>query len=134
MKTIHTRIRERREALKLTRLQLAELCNVKYQAVQQWEREPVDGGSQSTAPKRERLRAVARALGVTEQWLLTGTDSDGNPADPNEDQLVDLYRRMSPEWQAHLLEQANNLYNLTTGTKSKPTRADPWRGKKPPKE
>jgi phage repressor protein C with HTH and peptisase S24 domain len=83
---IHRRIKERRELLGLSMEALASLVGVKaWQTVQQWERE--DGG---TAPKRERLKAVADALKTTPEYLLFGqlnaervgdTPSIGRPSD-----------------------------------------------------
>jgi phage repressor protein C with HTH and peptisase S24 domain len=65
---IHRRIKEKREELGLTMQALAALVGVKaWQTVQQWEKE--DGG---TAPKRERLKAVADALKTTPEYLLFG--------------------------------------------------------------
>jgi phage repressor protein C with HTH and peptisase S24 domain len=67
--SIHARIKQKREALGLSMEKLAELVGVKsWQTVQQWEKE--DG----TAPKRDRLKTVADALGVTPEWLLFGSD------------------------------------------------------------
>ena len=67
MTTIHTRIKQRREQLGITMKALADMVGVSaWQTVQQWERE--DG----TAPKRERLEAVARALQTTPETLLFG--------------------------------------------------------------
>nr|WP_224031204.1 XRE family transcriptional regulator [Paraburkholderia caribensis] len=61
-------MRERREAAGLSMQALAERVGVRaWQTVQQWEREP--GG---TAPRRERLRAVADALKTTPEYLLFG--------------------------------------------------------------
>jgi transcriptional regulator with XRE-family HTH domain len=65
---IHQRIKQRREALGLSMQALAELVGVKaWQTIQQWEKE-VDG----TAPKRNRLAAVASALQTTPEYLLFG--------------------------------------------------------------
>lgn len=67
MTTIHTRIKQRREALGMTMKALAEMVGVAaWQTIQQWERE--DG----TAPKRDRLAAVAKALQTTPETLLFG--------------------------------------------------------------
>lgn len=66
---IHRRIRERRTELGLSMEALAALVGVRaWQTVQQWERE--DGG---TAPKRERLQQVAKALRTTPEYLLFGS-------------------------------------------------------------
>lgn len=78
--TIHTRIKQRRELLKLSMEQLASLVGVKaWQTVQQWEK---DGG---TSPKRNRLADVARALKTTPQWLLFGHDPDWMPEPGSKD-------------------------------------------------
>ncbi|KIF80789.1 LexA family protein [Noviherbaspirillum autotrophicum] len=69
MTTIHERIKTKRLELGLTMDELAKRVGVSsWQTVQQWEKE---GG---TAPKRSRLDAVAQALNVTVDWLLSGPD------------------------------------------------------------
>lgn len=68
--TIHSRIKQRREALGMSMQTLADLVGVSaWQTVQQWEKE---GG---TAPKRERLAKVASVLQTTPEELLLGTQS-----------------------------------------------------------
>lgn len=70
---IHRRIKEKREELGLTMQALAALVGVKaWQTVQQWEKE-IDG----TAPKRDRLKAVADALKTTPEYLLFGDSKSG---------------------------------------------------------
>lgn len=66
VETIHQRIKKLREDKGLSQETLGRAAGVTYQSVQEWERE--DG----TAPSRKRLKAVATALGVTEQYLLSG--------------------------------------------------------------
>jgi phage repressor protein C with HTH and peptisase S24 domain len=56
------RVRERRHALKLSQPQLAKKAGITYQAIQQLE---AGGGS-------KHLVAIARALGVTAEWLADG--------------------------------------------------------------
>lgn len=134
MSTIHARIKERREALKLSQKALAEAVGVTYQTVQQWETEPDPSNPKvlSTAPKRTRLANVAKALGVTEEWLMTGRDSDGHQHDPGKAQLEMFWEGMTPEMRHILLAQANTLFNLSQG-KNGGTAADPFNGKKPGK-
>jgi transcriptional regulator with XRE-family HTH domain len=68
--SIHQRIKKRREALGLSMQGLADLVGVAaWQTVQQWEKE---GG---TAPKRDRLEAVAKALQTTPETLLFGDEA-----------------------------------------------------------
>jgi transcriptional regulator with XRE-family HTH domain len=52
-------------ARRLTQQQLAQRLGVLIEAVARWERG-------KAMPSRERLTRCARALGVTEHWLLTG--------------------------------------------------------------
>ena len=113
MENIHTRIKGRREELGMSKSELARKCNVSYQTIQQWERSPVGkDSSQSAAPKRMRQQAVADALQVTVNWLMTGNDDDGNAFDPQRAQLLDLYDAGDEEWKALMLEQINLLYNV----------------------
>jgi len=64
MKTVGDRIRERRLALKLSQPQLAKKAGgITYQAIQQLE---AGGGT-------KHLVAIARALGVSAEWLQDGT-------------------------------------------------------------
>ena len=62
MKTAGERVRERRQALQLSQPQLAKKAGITYQAIQQLE---AGGGS-------KHLVAIARALGVTAEWLADG--------------------------------------------------------------
>ena len=64
MKTVSDRVRERRLALKLSQPQLAKKAGgITYQAIQQLE---AGGGT-------KHLVAIARALGVSAEWLQDGT-------------------------------------------------------------
>lgn len=71
--SFHTRIKTKRTALFPSQeafaneLELNYGLKVKWQSVQQWEKE---GG---TAPNRSRMPAVAAALKTTPEWLLYGT-------------------------------------------------------------
>lgn len=115
MATIHTRIRERRLAMKLSQEQLAKELGVTRQTVQQWETEPSpdDDRVLSTAPKRTRLVAVAKLLGVTPEYLMTGRDAEGQLVDANKRQLMQFYDGMSPELQDALVAHANALFNAS---------------------
>lgn len=70
VETIHQRIKRLREDKELSQEALGNAAGVKYQSVQEWER------ANGTAPSRKRLSAVATALGVTEQYLLSGEQPD----------------------------------------------------------
>lgn len=72
MDTIHTRIKAARNELGLSMEQMAEQLGLAaWQTVQQWE-------NGNTAPSRRRLPKVAELLGVTQEYLLSGT-RDGAP-------------------------------------------------------
>lgn len=104
---------------------------MKYQTVQQWEKDPAPDNPKtlSTAPSRRRMPKVADALGVTEEWLRTGTSDNHEALDPIELQLVSLYRRLPNAAQELLVQQANGLYTaLNPGEASA---ANPFAGKKP---
>lgn len=66
--SINRRIKERRLAMGFSSHQaLADAIGVSWQTVQQWEKE--DG----TAPNRSRIDSVAKALGVSAEWLRSGS-------------------------------------------------------------
>jgi transcriptional regulator with XRE-family HTH domain len=67
--SIHKRIREGREALKLSEEEFAKRCGVSRGAVQHWERE--DG----TAPNRARQAKVAEVLGISVSELVGEGDA-----------------------------------------------------------
>lgn len=132
MESIHARIRLRREALRLTQAQLAERLGVSYQTIQQWETEPDPSNPKvlSTAPKRSRLVEVAKALEVTEEWLVTGRGPDGMPHDPIAQQLMSIYQSLPEHLQEALMQSANAFAVAADPSKRGP--ANPYGGKKPP--
>lgn len=108
--SIHKRIRERRQELGLTLMEVARRCGLSaWTTVQHWERK--------TAPTRMRLPKVAEVLEVTEEWLLTGR---GNKTGPNlvgafselngqEAQLVMFFRTLTADEQSSVLTLAFDL-------------------------
>lgn len=111
VESIHKRIKRLREAKGLSQEGLAKLVDVKYQSVQEWERE--DG----TAPTRKRQAAVATALGVTVHELMTGQPPSLLTLSPKEDLLLEMFRALTPEQQREQLTYLRALYqaNLVTG-------------------
>lgn len=95
-------------------LDLAHAVGLKsYQAVQQWET--------TTAPNRKRAPLVAKALGVSVNYLVTGQDSqapginvfiDNSKPDAMEDEIATLMRRMSPIGRGMLMERARVLAEM----------------------
>lgn len=68
---IGDRIKKARTGAGLSMEQLAAKVGVTWQSVQQWERPK----GKATTPKPRRLAAIARALNVSEDWLLLGRDN-----------------------------------------------------------
>ncbi len=108
--TIHQRIKERRQELGLTLMEVAKRCGLSaWQTVQHWEHK--------TAPIRTRLPKVAEVLGVTEEWLLTGRGSKTGPnlvgafseLSGQEAQLVMFFRTLTPAEQGQVLNLAFEL-------------------------
>ena len=133
MPSIHSRIRERRETLGLSQRELADLVGVSYQAVQQWEREPVtieDAQTQSTAPSRKRLERVASALKCTPEWLMTGAMLSPDQMDPEEAMYLDMMRKLPANVVEAVRGQITALYNALHP--DHPHRVDPTGGRKPP--
>lgn len=111
--TIHQRIRKLREDKGLSQESLGKAAGVTYQSVQEWEQ--ADG----TAPSRKRLKKVADALGVTEQYLLSGDQPDsGGVREPAAEyqsvstRALDIARRfdqLSQDCQDHVSAQVDLL-------------------------
>lgn len=102
---IQDRIRQRRLALGLSKVDLARLCGVTKQAVQGWE----DGGTK--APSGPNLVVAAVALKAREEWLVTGEGplDRAEVIDRDELTLLGKYRRMSQRDKAILQSMADNL-------------------------
>jgi transcriptional regulator with XRE-family HTH domain len=101
MESIHQRIKRLREAKGLSQEALAKLAGVKYQSVQEWERE------NGTAPSRKRQAKVAVALGVSVPELMTGGAAvpiEEAARDAREEILLHLYRGLIPLQQARLIK------------------------------
>lgn len=103
MDSIHKRIKRLREDKGLSQEALGALVGVKYQSVQEWERE------KGTAPSRKRMEDVAKALGVSVTKLLFGdADQVQEPAaayeqfSSDERALIARYRAADPRWQLSL--------------------------------
>lgn len=73
---IGIRIRQAREELGLTQVQLAERLGIAFQSLQQWE-------TGKTTPRVDRLRKLANVLGKTPSWLQfgVGTENLGSTTD-----------------------------------------------------
>lgn len=102
--SIHQRIKRLRTSKGLSQEGLAELLGVKYQSVQEWERE------NGTAPSRKRQEDVAKALGVSIEELLLGTAGKNPPSVSA--RALDVARRfdqLSDTCQKHVSHQIDLL-------------------------
>lgn len=106
MKTIGERIKARRIELTLSQKELGKRTKVSRAAVSQWE----NGDTKGLRP--DNLLAAARALGVSVEWLVTGThvvspDSEhaAAPTATESAVIVDLarYRRESSDQQLNAI-------------------------------
>lgn len=117
LETIHQRIKRLREGKGLSQEALGTVAGVTYQSVQEWERD------KGTAPSRKRLAAVANALGVTEQYLLSGEQpgfvgvrESAAAYQTVSTRALEIARRfdqLSPACQDHVSAQVNLLASVT---------------------
>lgn len=83
--SVGTKIRNTREARKLSQNGLAHLLGISPAAVCQWE-------TKGTVPRAKTLKKVAEALGVSEGYLATGEEA--YPAPMNDDSVSGYIERM----------------------------------------
>jgi SOS-response transcriptional repressor LexA len=69
--SVGERIRARRKELRLTQKDLSAKVGVSHVSISQWEKD-------ETSPRGENLLALARALGVTANFISTGEESVSN--------------------------------------------------------
>jgi len=100
------RIRSARRTTKLSQAELADSLGVASSAVAQWE------GANGTTPRIEKFPALASAIGVSVDWLLTGHGDRKRPRgfdeaapaitpdsfarDIDEELLLKQFRRLRP--------------------------------------
>lgn len=103
VESIHKRIKRLRIAKGLRQEDLAAKAGVSYQSVQEWERE------NGTAPARKRQKAVAAALGVSVEELMTGVASGQDGFSTVEALIVEHVRALMPLQQQELLKRLRAL-------------------------
>ncbi|NIC05756.1 XRE family transcriptional regulator [Halomonas bachuensis] len=86
--TFAKRLRRAREAAGLNQTELSKRLKVTPQSVQLWESE----GEKSTTPRTNRVRQIAKTLGVREDWLLFGRGEGLAHAPPRWAREVPLFR------------------------------------------
>jgi transcriptional regulator with XRE-family HTH domain len=83
--TLGIRIKRTREGRGITRSEFARRVDVSTTAVWNWEN--------GTRPRSEMLATIAKELGVTEEFLLTGKEIAAEPANKNAAEIVEEARR-----------------------------------------
>lgn len=102
------RIRERRKQLRISQEDLADVLGTTQSQISRYEKGEND-------PTGEILAALASALETSADWLLGLTDDVARPvtskSDLSEDekQLLEIYRRKSPEVRRKVLDVARVL-------------------------
>ena len=102
--SVHTRIRQFREAKQLTHQQFADAVGVSRGAIQQWE-------SGATAPARRTQPAVATFMGITVSELMTEED-------PKHPTLPAIYQPNAPIPLAGRAGGAMDLEAIITGLRA----------------
>lgn len=108
LESIHSRIKRLRLAKALSQTDLATRAGVKYQSVQEWERE------NGTAPTRKRMQAVAKALDVSPTELMTGEARPASAVEdikPREEILLLLFRGLFSHQQQELVGEMRALFD-----------------------
>ena len=114
MAEFYQRMREAMEAAGLSQSELCERTKIPKSAMSQYL-------SGAFKPKQERTYLIARALGVSESWLM-GCDTPrerNEPPPDNEQQLLDLFRQLNTEGQQKIIGYAADI--VQTGCYKKTT-------------
>ena len=93
------RIKEARERAKLVQEQLGVAVQRERNTVSRWERG-------ETQPGDSMITRLGEFLGVTPEWLKTGAARDTGAHDltPDEEDYLNLYRRLEPNFRAGIRE------------------------------
>lgn len=114
MAEFYQRMREAMEAAGLSQSELCERTKIPKSAMSQYL-------SGAFKPKQERTYLIARALGVSESWLM-GCDTPrerNEPPPDNEQQLLSLFRQLNTEGQQKIIGYAADI--VQTGRYKKTT-------------
>ncbi|WP_063354356.1 helix-turn-helix domain-containing protein [Acetobacter oryzifermentans] len=98
------RMRTQRELLGFTQAKLASIIGVSENAITQYE-------SGRSSPRRERLAALAQALGKSIGWLLTGNEPEEEVKAQTvaEKDILKAVRDLPPEQQDFILKMVQGL-------------------------
>ena len=104
METVGNRIRRRRKERLLNQWQLAKLVGISQSTLS--ELEP----GESKMPSADVLQGLAKHLGVTQAWIITGKDGELEMLTQEEEDLIRAARGLSAE-------QRRAIYNIMTTMK-----------------
>ena len=112
--SIGQRILQKRKELTLSRNELCELANIPNGQLWHYEND-------NRTPNAENIIVLAKALGVTADWLL-GIEGEIQPVEPDtladiEKKLLWLFRNRSPEAQQMLIEFAESVSKYDNKTR-----------------
>ncbi|WP_373218648.1 helix-turn-helix domain-containing protein [Ruminococcus sp. 5_1_39BFAA] len=95
------RIKERRKELKLTQVQIKELCGISNGNLSDFE-------NGNKTPSANSLVALSKALQVSTDWILTGENHRGDISDvilsEYENNLLELFRELDSNDQEEILD------------------------------
>lgn len=119
-KTVGGRLRKLRLARKLTQQQLAKILGIKQGSLTQLET------GKSKGPAASTLTRAARFFEVDPEWLMTGKGSEEPVAslEPDESELILIYRSLSPAGRAYLAARAKALHQDERSTAAPSRRRD----------
>ena len=93
MTTPGLRIRAKRKELRMSQAHLASLVGITQSAISELET------GESKMPSAEALQKLAKVLGVTQAWILTGKDGEIELLTDAEESMVRKTRRLTAEQQ-----------------------------------
>lgn len=106
METVGDRLKKLRLARKLSQEQVAKMVGVKQGSYTQLET------GKTKTPRASNLTKYARLYEVDPEWLMTGKGIQQpiEALEPNEADLLLIFRDISPEGQAYIVGRAKSIY------------------------
>lgn len=91
MNSAGSRIRTKRKEIGLSQAHLASLAGISQSAISELET------GESKMPSAEALQGLAKALRVTQAWIITGHDGELETLTTDEENLVKAARKLTAE-------------------------------------
>lgn len=101
METVGNRIRRKRKELRYSQWKLAELVGISQSTLSELET------GESKMPSTDVLQGLAKHLGVTQAWIITGKDGELEMLTQEEEDIIRVARVLSAE-------QRRAIYNIMT--------------------